>query len=286
MAFNFTKILERLNPTTTITYEKVKDVHGKSPKRICFKTCHANSLRKVSFDDVRWALFLPFKESIKKVFEKETRLKIFKTKKGKYWCPIKNENDYEQALDFKRKYESIVFLRDNLDLSIALSEHLNQDESRTEIGEFEYQAKYHNCSESLEKIVIETVDFIKNTPFYKDVNYICSVPSSTKEDDNVPTRIVEKVSELCNIDNVCNNVSWKSDKTGLKELTFEQKWKKLEETDMTINSNFDNKNIILVDDLYQSGTTMQYVAMKLKQHGVKKVYGISIVKSRRDTDNK
>ena len=39
------------------------------------------------------------------------------------------------------------------------------------------------------------------------------------------------------------------------------------------------KDIILVDDLYMSGTTLQYVAMKLKEAGARKVFGLCFVKS-------
>ncbi len=43
--------------------------------------------------------------------------------------------------------------------------------------------------------------------------------------------------------------------------------------------------ILLLDDLYQSGITMQYVAMKLQKAGAEKIFGLSIVKSLNDTDN-
>ena len=40
-----------------------------------------------------------------------------------------------------------------------------------------------------------------------------------------------------------------------------------------------NKTILLLDDMYQSGVTMQYVAMRLKEAGAKRVFGMAIVKS-------
>ena len=39
------------------------------------------------------------------------------------------------------------------------------------------------------------------------------------------------------------------------------------------------KNVMLVDDLYNSGLTMQYVAMRLKELGVFRVFGVTLVKS-------
>lgn len=45
------------------------------------------------------------------------------------------------------------------------------------------------------------------------------------------------------------------------------------------------KDIIIVDDLYQSGFTMWTVAQLLKKKGARKVLGLACVKSLRDTDN-
>ena len=43
--------------------------------------------------------------------------------------------------------------------------------------------------------------------------------------------------------------------------------------------------MLLVDDLYQSGTTMWTLARFLKDNGAKSVYGLACVKSWRDSNN-
>ncbi|MBF0334071.1 MAG: nickel-dependent hydrogenase large subunit, partial [Alphaproteobacteria bacterium] len=43
--------------------------------------------------------------------------------------------------------------------------------------------------------------------------------------------------------------------------------------------------VILIDDKYQSGVTLQYVASRLYQAGARRVYGLCAVKTMRDTDN-
>ena len=45
------------------------------------------------------------------------------------------------------------------------------------------------------------------------------------------------------------------------------------------------KNVIVVDDLYQSGATMWEYAKFLKSLGARCVFGIVCVKSLRDSDN-
>lgn len=45
------------------------------------------------------------------------------------------------------------------------------------------------------------------------------------------------------------------------------------------------KRVILFDDKYQSGMTLQFVASKLLEAGATDVYGLCAVKTWRDTDN-
>ena len=45
------------------------------------------------------------------------------------------------------------------------------------------------------------------------------------------------------------------------------------------------RKILLIDDLYQSGITMNYVAMLLLEQGAKKVYGLACEKTCRNDDN-
>ena len=39
------------------------------------------------------------------------------------------------------------------------------------------------------------------------------------------------------------------------------------------------KTVLLVDDMYQSGITLQYIAMRLKERGADRVFGMALVKS-------
>jgi predicted amidophosphoribosyltransferase len=60
----------------------------------------------------------------------------------------------------------------------------------------------------------------------------------------------------------------------------------LEKTGIRLNAKLPkDSDVILIDDKYQSGTTMQFVAMKLQEAGARYIFGISLVKTLRDTDN-
>jgi hypoxanthine phosphoribosyltransferase len=46
-----------------------------------------------------------------------------------------------------------------------------------------------------------------------------------------------------------------------------------------------DKTIVVVDDLYQSGLTISYIAEELRQAGAKEVFGLAAVKTLRNDDN-
>ena len=77
-----------------------------------------------------------------------------------------------------------------------------------------------------------------------------------------------------------------AEKKSVKSATLDNKWNSWEETQLTFGGiDIIDKKVILIDDKYQSGTTIQYIAMKLQEAGVYQVYGLSMVKTMRDTDN-
>ena len=75
----------------------------------------------------------------------------------------------------------------------------------------------------------------------------------------------------------------------MKKLPVQNKkqtWDNLyKERQISIKCNVSDKNIIIVDDLYQSGITMWKYAKYLKSMGAKTVFGLVCVKSLKDSDN-
>ncbi|BAH75969.1 hypothetical protein [Solidesulfovibrio magneticus] len=79
-------------------------------------------------------------------------------------------------------------------------------------------------------------------------------------------------------------------KPEMKNLRLQEKittWLNLYQIPMSVSFNGDmrDREIVIVDDLYQSGATMQAYAKHLKSLGVRDIYGLACVKSMRDSDN-
>ena len=280
MAFNFTNLLFMGVPQKAITLENIKEiVSSNSTKRINFSSSHAGALKK--YND-QWKITLPFKDSIQPIIKKEigNDISLFASKyeSGGVWRSITNE-EYNRWHDFITCYNNIVFLRDCLDISLSLSMNIIENESRTEIGELEYQSKYNSNNDAEEQLVSLCKEWINKLPYYKDADLICAVPSNTP--NNLPQRIVDKLDITAT--NISNTILWTSKTRNVKDAeNVEDKISILEESGFTINNKeqLKNKVVILFDDLYMSGVTLQYIAMKLKEAGVQRVLGLTIVKSR------
>lgn len=265
-------------PQKAITFEDIKkSVSSNSTKRINFSSSHVGALKK--YKD-HWKITLPFTESIQSIIKKEigNDIDLFVSEYGGVWRSITND-EYNNWYDFISRYKDIVFLRDCLDISLSLSMNIIENESRTEIGELEYQSKYNSNDDAEKQLVSLCEEWINKLPYYKDADLICAVPSKTP--DNLPQRIADKLN-ITPI-NISNTISWTSKTKDVKNAeNVEDKINILEESGFTIDDTdqLKDKVVILFDDLYMSGVTLQYIAMKLKKAGVQRVLGLTIVKSR------
>lgn len=272
-------------PQKEITIENIRAfMTDEATKRINFASSHANALKRTGEKEVG-KITLPFEDSINPILKATTGYILFKSKfDEKFYRIIKTEDDYIKIEQFVSLYKDIVFLRDNLDLSVSLSMNYD-DNGRTEIGELEYQAKFCNNKPAEEELMRKCNEWIHELPFYKHADFICAMPSSNPDEEDLPKRIVNSLIDYSFTD-ISKKVFWRSKTRSIKNAkTVEEKLEILEESNLTIAGDLDikGKTIILFDDLYMSGVSMQYVAMKLKEAGASRVLGLSIVKSRSNT---
>lgn len=279
MIFSFTSSLQ----PKAITRELIIEALQLAPRRICFASCHKDAFKKEKGQYLGKISF-PFKETIKSLFEYETDLTLF-PKNDRFWHSIKSgqENNLEKIEAFIQKYRMAVFLRDCLDLSVALSENLSEQNELTPIGRFEDDAKYNNDVNAISEIAKACDKFILDSPYYNTADLICAVPPSDPDLDNLPRNVVRLLSSSKKID-ISQSVNWNKKKPALKDLEYVKKLSTLDNFELIIKTDIKNKSIILIDDLYQSGTTMQYIAMKFKEAGASYIYGLSFVKARNDKD--
>ena len=278
--FNFSFMLSGV-PQKTITRDNLIEFIGDhETKRINFASKHAHALKKN--EEGEGGVFnLPFRDTIDPILKEELNARLFNTKYG-IWKPIKTDEEYAKFETFVEKYTDIVFLRDHLDLSLVLSMNFIEQESRTYIGELEYQAKFNNNKKAEAELIGVCNEWIDKLPFLKEADYICAMPGSSTATESLPHRIVSNL-EGFDFEDISDSVSWVSKTRSVKNAeSAEEKLQILEESGLQITEGLDlkGKTVLLFDDLYMSGLSMQYVAMKLKEAGAARVFGLCTVKSR------
>lgn len=272
-------IFNYLFGTKAITEEAIRDfVADNYAKRICFSRIQTHALWKT--DEGEDMITVPFGDSIGLLLKEQTGIVLRKSSKGKYYKKLTQE-EYEKVKSFVGSYANVVFLRDLLDASVALSLNFESDgETRTHIGQLEKSAKYDNDENAVEELAAVVDEFIGNNPLYANADYLCAVPPTKTDEKNLPVKIIEKLKNFRG-NNVSDSIVWTSKTESLKNAEGADKLEILKHSGLEIAEgvDFEGKDIVLLDDLYMSGITLQYVAMRLKEAGAGMVYGLCLVKS-------
>lgn len=275
-------------PSKKSTLESIKDfILDEGTKRINFATTHKHALKLDSRDNnvIGW-LNLPFMDTVGPIMKREIgghyNYLFPKGESRKCYRRFDDQDDFDRCKAFIQKYNDFVFLRDNLDLSIALSMNEIEPGNKTELGEHEYWAKYHTNSlegvRSIEAISTHLQAALEQLPFFRLADYICCVPSNNQ----FLKPVIQNLKGF-NFNDITDGVRWKNKAESAKDAENAlEKLALLESWDLELDPRLDlrNKTVLLVDDLYQSGVTLQYVALKLKEAGAKRVFGIAIVKAK------
>lgn len=180
-----------------------------------------------------------------------------------------------------------------LDLHTARSVFLGHDEyghplfdtQRSEMGELLYRLKYQSDKSVLSDIVNTAADFIKNR--WRNagtVDAIVPVPPSKRGRSFQPVYAIAKgISTELQIPIYRNVLAKVEDTPELKNIYDYKKRLKILKAAFSIAdvSKIAEKNILLVDDLYRSGATVDAIVRTLYAVGkVNKVYVLALTRTR------
>lgn len=270
-------------PCKTIGLERIQEfIEDTHTKRICFAYAHQNALRSVGDQNIAGWFNLPFDDPFEAIARGVLQMDkvLFPPKSGAtYYRRIDSKEEYEKIRSFVEEVRDLVFLKDCLDLSVALSMHESAPNERTVLGNHEYKVKYcankTDVKDDMDCLIDEMQKWLEWLPYYKLADYICAIPS------NKPfMRDVISGLHGFGFSDISEQVHWNNKQGSLKDVeTATGKLQMVQSWDLLIDTDLSGKNVILVDDMYQSGVTMQYVAMKMKEAGAKRVFGMALVKS-------
>jgi predicted amidophosphoribosyltransferase len=266
-----------------ITLDRFKELRATSPKRICFGSTHRTALKKVSGGKAVGFLNLPFLESIDSIFPWQ----LFKNKNGKfggYYRAIPTDREYDEIKEWIGDREQVVFIRSLFNTAIACCEHYVGD-GRSPIGEIERRAEYEADLAARNQLVDILAQVFDQCLRGKRIQGVVSVPSSDPAAMSLPNFLAQKLSERLGLADLTPALAWNRKKGPIKDLRVDEKWHALEAVGLTVGGGIASKNLLLIDDMYQSGATAHFVASKLREAGASDLHLLCVSKGKRDTDN-
>ncbi len=251
-----------------------------------------------------YKILFPFEESFvpafEAVFNNEIKFKS-KSKPGANYtycyCYIKtkNEHDINRIQAWIGRITQYVGIRDLLHLSFSLDydkEAGSRNGEKTEVGELRRRAKPYGKQPiednfvAADSLVDKLFACIQETQFYEPVESIVAMtPSKTNTSFNLPKYLAQKLSERTGKENLSRDVITIKDREPLKTIPLDKKLQALEGTIAINQVAVQGKVILIVDDLYQSGVSINYLGMLLLEHGAKQVLGLTCEKTCRNDSN-
>lgn len=242
-----------------------------------------------------------FGESIMPIYEKMTGFRFrYSEQYNNFWHFLNDEKEICTAKKWEEEQGERVFLKDNLFSSIALSmyDRENTDIDRTDIQKSSTSSLFYMLKYglgSLDKSVSDNIfdeaitrmeHTIRALPFYKACQYITAVPPRPgKTVFDLPSNLAATLAQRLGIENITNQFSYSGEKAQAKNLSREEKWQAWENAGLFCNKDLRSKDVLLIDDLYQSGISVNFVGMKLQEANCGKICGLYLVKSLNDRDN-
>lgn len=265
-------------PCKQITKESLIEwLDDDNTKRFNLEYNQPHAIRQLETGESYGKMITPFMEPVETILSRFLNIEPFLFRSGYSqggYRYIKTEEEYNLIFAKLQEIKSLVFLRDNLDLSIALSMHESFPGVRTQIGQDVYEAKYNGNMTGLPRLTVALQSTLDKLPYFKDVDMVCCIPTQHP----ILQQIVSNLKGF-SFSDISSSVYWTNKNDEIKGKTSEKKMELLEQFGLQIGIDVKEKTILLLDDMYQSGLTIQFVAMKLKEAGAKRVFGITLVKA-------
>ncbi|MFQ5794679.1 MAG: ComF family protein [Candidatus Bipolaricaulia bacterium] len=233
-----------------------------------------------------------YKKILSRAFPECTFTRSFPARTAPFeWGTYIHHLDDEQRLkDFLELLSHHLHIEDDLDETYALEKHGSYGASgyqRTQLGQLVYEAKPYSSSSpgskrKADQIVPLLVEFIEKHPAYEMADAIIPVPPTIQDKPfDLPTYLAEKV---CESTRKVNGIHWirkiRETKPQKECHTPEEKIENVYGA-FQLQENIQGSSIIVLDDLYQSGATINEVGKVIRQGGSEAVYGLTITKTER-----
>jgi hypothetical protein len=208
-----------------ITEEQVMAIFAKSPRQISFALWHEDQPKKLKDHPDYGSFTLPFESTIQRIFEQDTRLELCENKNRKWWRAIESKTEFEFIQNWAKKQGTRIFLRDSLDLSIALDRNFRDNEGgqHTTLGQWELDAKHHQNPAAIGSLVAAYCNAISDLPLYRDCRLIAAVPAPSRKPFDLPRILAKKIAKSHGLEDLTDRFQFKVPKKSIKTLSYKEK---------------------------------------------------------------
>lgn len=178
-----------------------------------------------------------------------------------------------------------ITLLGNFDLGFALDEYSVSESTKkriTIVGSLLHKFKYEQDQHAGELLADLASAFINNQVFFKSSNLMLTVPPSFKSRSFDPVSfLAERIEER-------TQIHWKRD--AFKRIRLTKPQKSIRDKQNKLLNVFDTsqwekpvklagEKILLIDDIHESGATLNEISAILRQAGAEKIYVLVLVKT-------
>ena len=283
----------------SISREGIQEMITWEPRR--WKLSHGwEALHKPEGPDKDWSVVLPFCETFEKAFLtmcNVDHIGLRKGKEGRGYTFLKDNSPEAlgKVKDWLKLMGNYVAIRDCLTLSFALDydrENGDPQKPQTRIGELRTRAKpYERIPTRIHirqanELSKACLDFLEKMTCYNPATCIVGMPPSRPDKGfDLPTYLASNIAKGLNKTVLTHLVKTIKTRPQLKDESIEKKLESIEGTSSIDPHALEKQVVLLVDDLYQSGVSSNYVAMLMLEAGAKEVFGLACEKTCRNDDN-
>ena len=135
------------------------------------------------------------------------------------------------------------------------------------------------------RMVNQLEAFVRRMNCYEAAQIVTAVPSKNPAADfHLPVWLADQLSERLNMERGADKVKTLRLRLSMRNTGAPDRLEHLKGTIEVDSAAFNDKIVLIVDDVYQSGTSMNYLAYLLQQAGARAMFGLSCVKTLTNTD--
>jgi len=251
-----------------------------------------------------WRLVLPFEETFRNSFttmcDGDFRPHLHVAPRGQLTIYLNGTQGDEgppiEVVEWVEKVGKYVAIKDLLAISFALDytyETGNPDNGRTKIAELRTNAKPYEGMATIahlkaaKQLADRCLGFLEEMTCYDPADAIIAIPPSNPHKNyNLPRELARVIAKRRQLQDLSDSVFDLKQHDPIKNTSKENKLAILRQAArIKDDTEVQGHTIILIDDLYQSGTTMNYYSKLLLDAGAVGVLGLACEKTCRNDDN-